>query len=729
MSLAIPASAAAPAPTRLDSPAAVPAIYVLAQAMPVPRPRPKTPDQGIVDTLINGVGALADLVEAPGAAAPAAAGSAAEAPPEAGPAPTARPSLLADIASGAFGLRTAVRMIESGDIAGATRLAVALPNATDGLLVEWLIATTGGPKVTSVRIAEALDRLRDWPGQALMRLRYEQSVIREMPDPEAAVAAFSAAPPTSERGTLLLARAYMATGQTAEAEDLIRSYWREQSFSAETEETILAEFGGLLGPDDHRTRLNRFLFAGRRAEALRVAALLDEATQKLATAFLAVRRSSRTGTAALAAVPEALRSDPVYLFARVLWLRRAGRITEAANILLGAPEDPALLVDGDAWAEERRDLARILLDRGDAEIAYLLIARNPAFTREEKVEVEFQAGWYALRFLDDPAAAARHFTQLKATSATPLTQSRAEYWLARSAEAAGDGAAAIGHYQAAAAYPTTFYGQLASLRVADGRLLLPPAPLPETGARASFEERQLVRAATRLIELGRDQDAALFARYLAGLLTDPAEIALLAETAEARGEHQLGLQIGVLASARGLPVATLAFPTAGVPNIGSAARVEMPAVHAVARQESRFNPAAVSSAGARGLLQLMPATARELARIVGVPYSQARLTSDPAYNARLGAVHLSRLLADFGGNYVLTFAAYNAGAARVRGWIDRYGDPRDPDVDVIDWIERIPFDETRNYVQRTIENLQVYRALAGETELKIEEDLKRGASG
>jgi len=258
-------------------------------------------------------------------------------------------------------------------------------------------------------------------------------------------------------------------------------------------------------------------------------------------------------------------------------------------------------------------------------------------------------------------------------------------------------------------------------------------PPPDAAARARFAQLELVQAIARLEKLGRTANADIFYifyRHLADTLATPTELALLAAMAEDRGNHQLALQIGKTAQVRGLEAESLAFPTAAItPAMAKAYKIELPVVYAVARQESAFNAGAVSSAGARGLLQLMPATAKRTANSIGMTYDKARLTTDPEYNAAIGAAHLAELIGAFNGSYALTFAAYNAGPGRVQQWLAAYGDPRDPKVDAIDWIERIPFAETRNYVQRTIENLQVYRARLGSPKLRIETDLIGNSSG
>jgi soluble lytic murein transglycosylase len=472
--------------------------------------------------------------------------------------------------------------------------------------------------------------------------------------------------------------------------------------------------------------MDRLLYDERSTEALRAAALLDKNQQALAKAVVDVIKGRRSALKTLNALPRAVRSDPLAIYSRIQVLRRADKTKEAAALLVSAPRDAKALVDPDAWWIERRLISRSLIEDGNAKLAYRVAAGHSAESATYRAEAEFHAGWYALEFLHDPAAARKHFAEIAAISTMPLSLSRAQYWLGRAAAAAGDKAEATARFRKAGAYPTTFYGQLALARLGHTHLGLSRPPAPDAGVRARFAGRELVKVIQRLTAAGRESRALIFYRHLADTLTDPAEIALLAAMADAAGEHQVALQIGKTAAVRGMPVETLAFPVAAIPANAKTPNVEKSLVYAVARQESAFNPGAISRAGARGLLQLMPATARQVAKSIGVPYSKTRLTADPAYNATLGAAHLGDLVDNFGGSYVMTAAAYNAGASRVADWVKRHGDPRDPKVDVVDWIELIPFTETRNYVQRVMENLQVYRARLGEPALTIEADLKRG---
>jgi soluble lytic murein transglycosylase len=295
--------------------------------------------------------------------------------------------------------------------------------------------------------------------------------------------------------------------------------------------------------------------------------------------------------------------------------------------------------------------------------------------------------------------------------------------MGRAAEESGDALATAAYYRRAASYPATYYGQLGAVEAGMTTLAIPAPPEADAATVERFQQRELVRAIDVFVELERLDNLDLFFRSAGAAMDDPAELALLAAKAESLGRHQVAVQIGVQASNRGVDVGNLPFPIAGIPELSQPLDGELAAVYAIARQETVFNATAVSYADARGLLQLLPGTAREVARSLGLPYEEERLLSDPAYNALLGGTHFARMVADYRGSYVLAFVAYNAGPGRVTDWIERNGDPRDSVEKAIDWIELIPFDETRNYVQRTLENLQVYRVRLGFPELKIESDL------
>ncbi|ODT19230.1 MAG: hypothetical protein ABS35_22060 [Kaistia sp. SCN 65-12] len=625
-----------------------------------------------------------------------------------------------------LGLDAALKLIESGQVGKAQALGRMMPDKTNRDIIAWLVAQSGSPDVTVQQITQVTQELPDWPNQALLRRRAEQALTRMNADPGTVIAAFGGTQPGSDEGTLLLLRAYAGAGRTKDAAALLRPKWRKDSFSENTEAAILREFGSLLTSADHKARMDKFFYDNDAAEGVAMGKLLGGDYVHLAAARAAVIRKDKNANALLNKVPARLRKDPGYIYSKVQHLRRGENYRDAAALMLTAPRDGASLVDPDAWWIERRVLSRELLDLGNPKLAYKLVAEHAAESSSNQADAEFHAGWYALRFLNDPATARRHFQAIQSVSSMPLSQSRAEYWLGRAAEAMGDKAEAVAQYRLAAAYPTTFYGQLAAGKLGVKQLKLSAPPAADSAVQKRFNSRPMVQAAQRFAAAGYNDRSRAFYIRLSETLTNPAEMALLAQMAEKRGQHQLALQIGKKAYTRGLPVETLAFPTAAIPRSVKTTAIEKSIVYAIARQESAFNPGAVSHAGARGLLQLMPGTAKVVAKAAGLPYSLDRLTSDASYNATLGAAHLAKLVDGFNGSYIMSFAAYNAGRSRVMSWVQQYGDPRDPNVDAIDWIERIPFSETRNYVMRCMENLQVYRARLGEPALVINRDLNRG---
>jgi len=374
---------------------------------------------------------------------------------------------------------------------------------------------------------------------------------------------------------------------------------------------------------------------------------------------------------------------------------------------------------------------RKLLDLGDAKKAYR-VARDAAVPAKEnyRVDQQFTAGWIALRFLNDPATALTHFAKISQGSSNPVALARSGYWQGRAAEALGRKDEARVHFEAAARYSTAYYGQIARARLGHKDIVLHPAPQAAPERRDELGRLEVVRAIELLYAL---DERDLIAGSLADLGERSSDVAALAALAEVAAQHNDGRAMALLGKAalgRGFPLEHYAFPTVGIPEyrpIGPA--VEPAVVYAIVRQESTFNAKTVSSARAMGLMQVTPAAARYVTGKFHAPYDEKRLLSDQSYNVQLGAAELAGLLADYRGSYILAFVGYNAGPGRVKEWIAKHGDPRDPKVDPIDWVERIPISETRNYVERVLENLQVYRVrFGGGSKLLIEADLRRGAT-
>ncbi|MBB4007380.1 lytic transglycosylase domain-containing protein [Allorhizobium taibaishanense] len=608
---------------------------------------------------------------------------------------------------------------------GALALSIrdSMPQGLDRHMLTWSIAMSGLPGIPSAEIANAQRELKGWPGLSAFRANSERALYRENPPAGDVLAAFGETTPETPEGTVILARALIASGNRSRAMHLIKDLWRTSPMDTPVEDRILAEFSGLLTRADHKVRMDYLMYRGRSAQAKRFATFAD--AQSLYAAWMAVNSRSPKAPALIQAAGQRFGNDPALIFMRIEYQRRQDNYQEAAKLLTLAPRDPERLINPGEWWNERRIVARGLADDGKYRLAYQVAANHSATDPVDIADAEFHAGWYALRGLNEPKAAAQHFRRILDASNRPLSASRAYYWLGRTDEAEGNPAAARQDFARAAEYPGTFYGQLAGARLKQPRLDI-RYPTPTDEDRRRFTSREAIVAIDRYKAAGYEWRGASLYRALAEQLQSPGELALLASKAERAGNHQLSLQVGKTAYGRGINVPALAFPIGVIPASANIAGSGKALAYAIARQESAFNPAAVSAANAKGLLQLMPATAKAVAKRHDMAFSADRLTQDAGYNATLGAHYLGEQIDAFGGSYILTFIAYNAGPKRVPEWISRYGDPRGmPIDDVVDWIERIPFPETRSYVQRVMENYQIYKTRLGQS-ADIEHDLRYG---
>ena len=594
------------------------------------------------------------------------------------------------------------------------------PGSLDRKILAWSIALSGQDGIYSGEISSIANDLPNWPGQKVMRRHAEEALSKEGLSASAIIRVFGTTKPTTVEGAILLSRALMEKGQKTRANRIIAPFWRNETLDKKTERIILGTVGSVLTRSDHRFRMHRLFYNDRIRAALRVAAKAEQFS--LAKARAAVIRKQSNAAKLLEAVAGSSKKDVAYLFARIEHARRSGIYSKAAQLLLAAPREQTLLVDPDEWWVERRIVSREMLELGKPKLAYQLAAEHSAKSSVDIIDAEFHAGWYALRFLNDAAIARRHFGNLLQQATRPLSLSRGHYWMAR----ASSGQSATRHYQQAAKHAGTFYGQLAARKLGIKNLKI-KRPKPGAPERSTYQRRELTRAIKRLEAVGSSWRADSIYRHMARTLTSAGELALLAADAERQGKYSLSLQVGKLAHGRGFSVDTLAWPIGAIPKSAKIGTTGLALAYSIARQESAFNKAAVSPANARGLLQLLPGTAKAVARKKGLKYSYRRLTSDAAYNVTLGASYLSEQLNKFNNSYILTFAGYNAGPRRVDEWLKRFGDPRGkPLLEVIDWVEQIPFKETRNYVQRILENYQVYKARLSGASLNIEQDLRRG---
>eukprot|EP00913_Durusdinium_trenchii_P021352 g20065.t1 len=592
-------------------------------------------------------------------------------------------------------LRSGLDALSDNKALEAITIRDGLPTGSlDRRILTWAIASSGLGSVSYDEITTAQSELAGWPGLESLRAKAERALYRENAGATRVLAAFANRQPETPEGAIALARAQVNAGRSGEAARTIRSLWISEPLDPKTEDRLIGEFGGLLTVQDHKSRMDYLMYRGRTAQARRFATMGQ--AQSLFKAWVGVAANAKNTPALISAVEPSWANDPAFLFVRIEHARKQEKYEEAAK----------------------------LLEKGDFKAAYRLTAEHVALSPVDRADAEFHAGWYALRALHEPARAQAHFRKILDSSSRPLSASRAWYWLGRAAEEGGPGDAHV-FYQAAARYSGTFYGQLAGAKLGKSALDV-SYPFPSAADKQNFEGRDVVRAIARLDAVGHDKRASALYAALSEQVDRPGELAMLTARAEAQGDHALSLKIGKAAFARGVDVAALAFPVGVIPAGANIEGSGKALAYAIARQESAFNPAAVSPANARGLLQILPTTAQGVAKRHGISYKADRLTTDAAYNATLGAHYLGEQIDTFGGSYILTFIAYNAGPKRVSEWIARYGDPRGkPIEDVIDWVERIPFPETRNYVQRVLENYQVYKTRLGQ-KADIVSDLRFG---
>jgi len=626
-------------------------------------------------------------------------------------------------------LRTVLAAARKGKDSDADAAERGIHDPVARKLAEYIILRSNDTNPSFARYAAFLAANPEWPHAAMFQRRAENALWNDHVDDATVRAFFAHRKPTTAKGRYVLAHVLLASGDRQGAAALVRYAWRNQDCSGEVEKRVLEMFGDLLTRADHKARMEDRLYADDTESGLRAAERVGGNDLLIARAWAAVIRRTHNAKALLDAVPHSARGESDYIFARAQWLRRENKPEEAGKLILSAPLEQDGFADANQWWLERRILIRKLLDDHDAQTAYR-IARDAATPTQHnwRADKHFTAGWVALRFLHDPKTAAVHFARILEGTHNPHALSRGGYWLGRAADAMGDHAQAKRHYEAAAKFTATYYGQLARARLGLTDLGLRGPPPLTAQEREVLSHLEVVRAVELLYQLNeRDMIASIYAE-LGESGNDLAGLAMLGDLAAKHNDGRAMVLLGSGAYGRGLPLDYYAYPVVGLPHYSPVAPpIESAVAYSIARQESHFNQKVVSSAKAMGLMQVTPEAAKDTARRFKVTYDRKRLLSDPVYNMQMGAAELSNLLHYYNGSYLLTFAGYNAGMGRVRQWIAAYGDPRDSKIDPVDWVERLPISETRNYVMRIMENLQVYRTrFGGSQKLVIDADLRRG---
>lgn len=578
------------------------------------------------------------------------------------------------------------------------------------------------------QLARFLTSNPGWPNADKLRARAEKAIAVDSFDPNGVLAYFGVNPPRTSSGHLRHALALNASGQRGAAQSAVRRAWTSGTLDEMEEARVLAIFPGALSLADHDARMDRLLWSGATRAAQRQLAWTSPERRSVLAARLALRSkavdAAFQASAVEAADPALLTRDAGYIADKATWLRGAGRVGEAHAVLARPRALAAPPTDAEKWLETLLTSARAAASGGDPATA-VAIARQiedsfapgtiirelPLSVRDDYTSLAWLAAHTANRQLGRPGDAVRLYRLYADGARSAQTRTKGYYWAGRAAAAVGDTAEAQRQFGDAARHYDQFYGQLARERL--GLPIVRPAvdaPIAVSEVeRRAFVDDRLVRGARVLGDMGAWRDQSQFLRAISLRASTPADHVLAAELASAIGRIDLGVMIGRSAQANGIDaVAVAGFPTIRVPD---GHQNHWTFIHAITRQESQFDKQAISHAGARGLMQLMPGTAREVSAKLGLEYDLSGLTANTGYNMQLGSSYFQQMLSYYGGSYPLAVAAYNAGPGNVNKWLRANGDPRGSGIDIVDWIEAIPFFETRNYVQRVLENAVVYDLL------------------
>jgi soluble lytic murein transglycosylase len=626
----------------------------------------------------------------------------------------------------------AVKEALRGNFSDAGAFAERSGDAAAIKLVELLYLKEQGQNSGFQRIRDFQTAAPKWPLSETIEKRAEQALFKNPESPEVVIAFFDKNKTLTAEGYAAHARALYQLGRNDDAKRELRRAWTMTDMEPEVEKRIASEFGSQLTAGDHKARLGRLIYAQESSAAIRHAKRLGSDQQKMAQIAQMLLRSVGGAEKAYSNLPGSLRNELPLRYALARFYRKQEKFGKARSILLNAPSTAAELGDPNAWYDERRIIARRSIGPNNQDTwkaAYQLASRHGITTGEDFVDAEFLSGWIALRYVKDEDTALRHFLRVFEAAETRTEKARGGYWLGRAYLAKGDKASANKYFKAASVHSTIYYGQLAREYIGLGGV---PEEINSgefsKAARSRVEQDEVVRALRLMHAASGKANLHMFLYSIASRFKTTDEMNAAADLVHGMGGTYHALKLAKVAGQFKVDIDSWAYPTRGLPSWKQIGKpVEKALVFGLSRQESEFNAQAGSKVGAQGLMQLMPGTARLVARQYRVPYAQSKLTGDPAYNVKLGAAHLADLVEDFGGSYVLTLVAYNAGPRRAKEWTQAFGDIRSGQIDPVDWVENIPFQETRQYVQKVMQNLHVYRSrLAPKTVRPMTADLRRG---
>jgi len=612
-------------------------------------------------------------------------------------------------------LKAALKEVSKSHLKKAYALSKNLNDPLARKIIQHFYLVTQGTSGSFKQLSSFINENPHWPKMKSLKRRAEEAISNNM-SPQAVLNWFGSENPVSTDGWMQYIRALLAVGKKDKARRIIRETWINKNFSKHPEKYFYKHYRRYLTKEDNLSRLERLLWQGRHWPARRMLWKVNSEHRAQAEARLMLRHRFGNVDTAIARVPESQANNPGLIFERLRWRRSKGRYEQSIELLMSSPSD---LIYPEKWWEERAYLARTALKKGHITTAYRLVKNHQLKSGPGFADAEWLAGWIALRFLEEPKVAFSHFERMYKYVKYPISRARGAYWTGRAAEALREKDIAIKWFSVAAKQTTTYYGQLAATHLDPKHSLqLPVQPEPTPQEIHDFQKLDLVKAIKFLHAVNAQEQMKNFILALSDYQKTTGWSLLTARLATEYGRPDLGITIAKKSSRQGEELIEVGYPLIKIPELkfrSPRVPLEHSLVMAMIRQESAFYVRAKSHANAHGLMQVLPRTAKKVARNLKIKFSTKRLTSDPNYNMILGQAYLAKLIDEFDGSYVMALAGYNAGPSRAHKWARQNGSPRKKAIDTVDWIEMIPFKETRNYVQRVLENLQVYRVKLTDT--------------
>ena len=592
--------------------------------------------------------------------------------------------------------------------------------------IQWRHLLTTGNQATFYDYMTFIQNNKDYPRISRIKYLAEQKLSTDKISPKKIINWFGVDEPLSGYGMLVLGESFIQTGDSEKGIALIKRGWITAELSRASMKSLSKKYRKYLDSKDYINRADYLAWENKYWDLKRMLPYLPKDYQLLYTARQILMSKSYGVDQAIKNVPQKFKNDAGLNHDRLKWRRKRGRIDSSLEILFSIKNNKDYLVRPDKWWVERAIMTRALIYKNKYETAYKVASQHSLDKGSEFAEAEWLSGWIALSFLNDPILAVDHFNNFYQNVSYPISLARGAYWLGRSYEKIGDKRQSEDWYREATKYLTTYYGQLAFLKINPSQNFeLEEQANVKDEYRKYFYNKELVKITHLLNELNKDKYTKNILRHLANDNIASGSEILAAELATNISRYDFAIQVSKLASYEKRFHNTFNYPIISVPQYVNGRKIpETAFILSLIRQESEFDMRANSHVGAQGLMQIMPYTAKLVAKQAKLPYSKSRLTSDPEYNINLGSHYIAGLILQYDGAYPFATAAYNAGPKRVKHWKKINKDPQKKQIDFVDWVELIPFKETRNYVQRVMENYNVYRYILEKKPIKMKDFFK-----